>query len=248
MQVYRNDQYIQRRAKIGRYASFAGMGVLLVGLLFTWFDRSAEGITLSFLALIGGFVLSQVGIYYSNRFARPERPDQFLVKALKGFDDRYVLLQFETPADHVLITPNNCLVFTIKMQGKAIRYDNGKWKSQGRFRSIFLWMANDSLGNPGKEAQVEADALSRYLAKQLPDVEAPIKPVIVFANPTAEVDAAESPIPAVHVKKLKDWLRGPGKAGSLTPATHDKLVQLLTPSHPAEPEQPEQSEQSESEQ
>ncbi len=246
MQVYRNDRYIQRRAKIGRYASLAGMGILLLGLLVTWFV-GPEGITLSFLALIGGFVLSQIGIYYANRFSRPERPDQFLDKALKGFDDRYVLLQFETPANHVLITPSNCLVFVIKMQGRAIRYENGKWKSQGRFRSLFLWMANDSLGNPTKEAAIEADTLSRYLAKQLPDVEIPVKPVILFANPSAEVDAANSPVPAVHAKKLKDWLRGPGKAGPLTPDAHDKLVQLLTPSHPAEPEQPEQSEQSEPE-
>ncbi len=242
MQIYRNDQYIKRRARIGRYASLAGMGVLLLGLLVTWF-AGPEGITLSFLALIGGFILSQVGLYYANRFSRAERPDEFLAKALKGFDDRYILLQYEAPANHVLITPSNCLVFAIKMQGGTIRYQNGKWKGAGRFRSLFLWLASDSLGNPVKDAELEANSLSRYLTKQLPEVEIPIQPVILFANPTAEVEASGSPLPAVHAKKLKDWLRGPGKAGPLNSATHDKLVQLLTPAYPAQPEDSKQPEQ-----
>ncbi len=228
MQIYRNDQYIQRRAKIGRYASLSGMGVLALGLIVTWFV-GPEGVALSFLALIAGFVLSQVGLYYANRFSRPERPDEYLAKALKGFDDRYLLLQYETPAGNVLITPNSCLVFTIKMQGGPIRYENGKWKSRGRLRGLFLWLATDSLGNPVKDAQIEAGALSRYLAKQLPDVQIPLQPVILFGNPTAEVDAADSPVPAVHVKKLKDWLRGPGKSGTLDSAGRDKLIQLLKP-------------------
>jgi hypothetical protein len=228
MQIYRNDNYIRRRSKIGRYSSLAGMGVLLIGLLITWFV-GPEGVALSILALIAGFILSQVGLYYANRFSRAERPDEFLSKALKGFDDRYILLQFETPASHVLITPNSCLVFTIKMQAGLIRYQNGKWKGAGRFRSLFLWLASDSLGNPVKEVGVEVDSLSRQLAKQLPEVEVPLQPVILFGNPNAEVEANESPVPAVHAKKLKDWLRGPGKAGDLDSTTRDQLVQLLIP-------------------
>ena len=228
MQIYRNDQYIRRRAKLGRYASFSGMGVLFVGLLVTWFV-GPEGVTLSFLALIGGFVLSQVGLYYANRFSRAERPDEFLSKALKGFDDRYILLQFETPAQQVLITPNSCLVFAIKMQAGTIRYQNGKWKGRGRFRSLFLWLASDSLGNPVKEAELEVGALARHLEKRLPEMTVPIQPVILFGNPNAEIDANESPVPAVHAKKLKDWLRGPGKGGELDSTTRDKLIEALTP-------------------
>jgi len=228
MQVYRNDQFIKRRAKLGRYISLAGMGVLLVGLIVTW-SAGPEGLVLSMLALIVGFVLSQVGLYYSNRFARPERPDQVLVKALKGFDNRYHLFQFTCPAGNVLVTPSACVVFTIKMQGNEIRYQNGKWKHAYGWRSFFLWLATDSLGNPSKEAAAEADGLRRYLAKQLPGVEVPIQPVIVFGSPAAIVDAADSPVPAIHYKKLKDWLRGLGKAGNLEPEARDQLIGLLSP-------------------
>jgi len=85
------------------------------------------------------------------------------------------------------------------------------------WQSLFLWLAGDSLGNPSREAAGEADTLRRYLAKKLPGVEIPIQPVIVFGNTTAEVEAGDSPIPALHFKKLKDWLARTGKSGSLGP-------------------------------
>ena len=228
MQIYRNNQYIQRRAKFGRYANLGGMGILLIGLIINLSSRT-EGLWLSMLALIVGFALYQVGMHYTLRFGRPDRPDQVLVKALKGFDNRYYLFQFTSPAGNVLVTPNACLAFTVRMQGKSIQYRHGKWQHSMGWRGIFFWLAGDSLGNPSKEVEGEADTLRRYLAKKLPGVEVPIQPVIVFGNTTAEVEAGDSPIPALHFKKLKEWLRGPGKSGSLGAEARDQLVELLSP-------------------
>jgi hypothetical protein len=228
MQIYRNDPFIQRRAKLGRYANFGGMGILLFGLIVNLSMRT-EGLLLSMLALIVGFALYQVGMYFTLRYGRPDRPDQILVKALKGFDHRYHLFQFTSPAGNVLVTPNACLVFSIKMQGKVIQYRGGKWKHTLGWQKFFLWLAGDSLGNPSREAQGEAETLLRYVAKKLPDVEVPVQPVIVFGNATAEVDAGDCPMPALHYKKLKDWLRGPGKSGSLKPEARDQLIGLLSP-------------------
>ncbi len=228
MQVYRNDQFIQRRAKMGRYANLGGMGILLVGLILN-LSRQMEGLWLSMLALIVGFALYQVGMYFTLRYGRPDRPDRVLVKALKGFDNRYYLFQFTSPGGNVLVTPNACLVFTIKMQGKSIQYRNGKWHHSMGWRGIFFWLAGDSLGNPTREATGEADTLRRYLAKKLPGVEVPIQPVIVFGNSTAEVEAGDSPIPALYYKKLKDWLRGPGKSGGLGTEARDQIIGLLSP-------------------
>jgi hypothetical protein len=228
MQIYRNDQFIQRRAKFGRYANLGGMGILLLGLIVN-LSMQMEGLLLSMLALIVGFALYQVGMYFTLRYGRPERPDQVLVKALKGFDHRYHLFQFTSPAGNVLVSPNACLVFTVKMQGKVIQYQRGKWKHLVGWQGIFFWLAGDSLGNPSRDAASEADVLKRYLAKKLPGVEVPIQPVIVFGNTSAEVDAGDCPIPALHYKKLKDWLRGPGKTGSLDPEAREQIIGLLSP-------------------
>ncbi len=228
MQIYRNDQFIQRRAKIGRYANWGGMGILLLGLIIN-ISSPLEGLLPSMLALIAGFVLYQVGMYFTLRYGRPDRPDQVLVRALKGFDNRYCLFQFTSPAGNVLVTPNACFAFTIKMQGKGIQYHNGRWKHSIGWQGAILWLAGDSLGNPSREAEGEAETVQRYLAKKLPGVEIPVQPVIVFGNSTAEVDAGECPIPALHYKKLKDWLRGPGKSGSLSSEVRDQLIGLLSP-------------------
>jgi hypothetical protein len=228
MQVYRNDQLIQRRAKLGRYANLGGMGILLLGLILN-LSMQTEGLLLSMLALIVGFALYQVGMYYTLRFGRPDRPDQILQKSLKGFDNRYLLFQYTGPAGNVLVTPNACFAFTIKMQGNGIQYRNGKWKHNLGWQKWFLWLAGDSLGNPTKEAVAEAEVLRRFIAKKLPGLEVPIQPVILFGNATAEVDAGDSAVPALHFKKVKDWLRGPGKSGDLKPGARDQLIGLLSP-------------------
>jgi hypothetical protein len=219
------------------------MGILLFGLIVNLTMRY-EGMLLSMLALIVGFILYQIGMYYTLRFGRPERPDQILVKALKGFDNRYYLFQFTSPAGNVLVSPNACLVFTIKMQSKGIQYREGKWKHVIGWQRLFLWLAGDSLGNPSRDAGGEADVLQRYVTKKLPGVDVPIQPVIVFGNAAAEVDPGDCPIPALHYKKLKDWLRGPGKSGPLRPEARDQLIGLLSPPS-AVVESAEEEEQSE---
>jgi len=121
------------------------------------------------------------------------------------------------------------LVFAVKMQGHGIQYHGGKWTHVMGWQKFFLWLAGDSLGNPSRDAMAEVDSLQRYLAKKLPGVEIPLQPVIVFGNATAEVDAGECPIPALHYKKLKDWLRGPGKTGDLPATAREQLIGLLSP-------------------
>ncbi len=231
MRIYRNDQFIRRRAKIGRYAFFGGSGVLILGLIISFTSQTNLALfPLSFLCLIIGFILTQISVYYGGRYARQNRPDEVLAKALKGFDDRYTLFQYATPATNVMFTPNACYAFAVKMQSGTIIYENGKWKHKvGGARRFFLAFNQDSLGNPAREAEIEANALRRFLTKHLPDVEVPVQPVIVFGSDQAEVEANESPIPTMHVKKLKDWLRGPGKSGELSAAVRDQAIKLFEP-------------------
>jgi hypothetical protein len=226
MRIIRNEKFIKQRASLGRYVSIAGLVILVVGLLISF--TTPELFYVSFLCLIIGFLCSQVGIYLANRYIRVDRPDEVLQKALKGFDDRYGLYQYTSPAGNVFLTPTNCLVFTVKLQSGSIEYRNGKWRHHVAGLKRFLgWMTQESLGNPTRDVETEISSLHRYLVKKLPDLDIPIQPVIVFGSPNAEVNAGNAPVPAVHAKKLKEWLRSTGKSGSLTAEMHDKLVELL---------------------
>ena len=229
MRIIRNDPFIKRRAKLARYFSLGSMGVLLLGLVIS-FSNNIELLPISFVALILGFIGSQVGIYLGNRYSRADRPDEVLAKSLKGFDDRYTLYQYTAPVGNLLLTPNACIVFVVKLQAGAIEFRNGKWRHHVKgLKRIFGFMTQETLGNPGQDADIEVSSLHRHLEKKLPGVEVPIQPVIVFGNPLADVDAGTSPVPALHAKKLKDWLRGAGRSGGLSADAHDQLVQLFEP-------------------
>lgn len=226
MRLIRNDKLIKQRAGLGRYVSIGGMVVLVIGLLISF--SSPELFYISFLCLIVGFLCSQIGIYLTNRYARIDRPDEVLSKALKGFDDRYALYEYTSPAGSVFLTPSSCFVFTVKPQSGSIEYRDGKWRHRtGGLRRLFGWMTQEGLGNPTREAMAEASTLQRFFAKKLPEVEVSVQPIIVFGSPGADVNAADSPVPAVHAKKLKEWLRSRAKSGNLDAETRAKVAGLL---------------------
>lgn len=83
MQIIRNEELVQRRKKLGQITSFLGLGIVIGGLIFTWVapgKNVPESLLLyvPLLTLLVGFILSNVGIYYTNRWGRSPRPDEIL--------------------------------------------------------------------------------------------------------------------------------------------------------------------------
>ncbi len=228
MRVIQNDQYIKSRGRIGRYALFGGLGILVVGLLISLNPQGFDLFPISLACLIIGVILSQVGGYYVRRFDRGDLPHLALSKALKGFDDRYTLVHYGTPAAHVLLAPDAVYAIVAKPQAGQISFQNGRWRNPTGLRRLFTWMSEEGLGNPTREATAEVARLQRYLARRLPDTPIEVEPLVVFLHPNATVDAAATPMPALHVKKLKDWLRTRSR-GSLTREARAALGRLLEP-------------------
>ncbi|MGH2593792.1 MAG: nuclease-related domain-containing protein [Anaerolineae bacterium] len=228
MRVIQNEKYIRSRSRLGRTIFFGGLGLLIVGLLISLGPQSIALLPVSLLCLILGLVLSQAGGYYVRRFDRGELPHVALARALKGFDDRYTLVNYGTPASHVLLTPDAVYVIVAKPQAGHISYQNGRWRNPTGLRRLVTWMSEEGLGDPTREARAEVARLQRYLARQLPDTPIEAQPLIVFLHPNAEVDAAAAPTPALHVKKLKDWLRSRPK-GDLARDSRTALSRVFEP-------------------
>lgn len=230
MRVIQNDKYIRSRGRIGRYVFFSGFGLLIVGLLVSLSaqttGQSVERFPISVACLILGMIMSQAGGHYVRRFDRGELPHVRIAQALKGFDDRYTLVNYGTPASHVLLTPDTVYTILVKPQTGRIWFENGKWKNPVGLRRIFTWMTDEGIGHPTRQAELEVNRFQRYIARQLPDTPVEAQPLIVFISPSAEVEAGASPTPAVHVKKLKDWLRARPK-GDLSREARAALDQLF---------------------
>ncbi len=76
MYIISNDRLIRRNNRLGLIATFTGLAVLGIGMYISF--TKPKLISVSMLALLLGFILSQVGIYYSNRWGRSPRPDEVL--------------------------------------------------------------------------------------------------------------------------------------------------------------------------
>ena len=204
MRIISNTQKIERNRKIGLFTSFGSLVVLVIGLVLSF---QPNMIGLAYGALLVGLISSQVGIYYGNRWGRSPRIDERLNQGLKGLDDRYTLYHYITPVPHLLTGPSGVWVIVPQYQEGRITYENKRFKQYGVgvFKRFF---AQEGLGRPELEAQAYQQDLQKFLQKELPEEKIPqVQPLIVFINPKATVQVAESPTPTMHLEKLKDFMR-----------------------------------------
>ncbi len=224
MIIVRNEKLIKRNTQIGKYSGIISIVILGGGMYLSF--QYQDQIMYSMVALILGFALSQVGIFYSNRFGRSPRPDQELDNALKGLDDQYALYHYLSPVPHLLVGPAGIwILFPYLTKGKIIFDDKkGRWKKIGG--NLYMkFFAQDSIGNPAQEINSAIKQLQKGLGK-IPDFEFPvIKSALVFMNEHAEVDAENAPYPTLHARQLKKVIRKEAKGDTALPIPVLKTVQ-----------------------
>jgi hypothetical protein len=211
MEIITNERLVRRNARVGQITSLVGLLVLAGGMYISFTQPQLFGLSLA--ALLVGFALSQIGIYFGNRWSRRPRPDETLSQALKGLDDRYHLYHYETPASHLLVGPAGVWVFLPRHQKGTITYDEekGRWRQRGGNLYLKIF-AQEGLGRPDLEIGGEMSAAHNYLSRLLPDDEVPeVHAALVFTNESTNVEADSAPSPTLPVKKLKDFIRKEAK-------------------------------------
>jgi len=239
MQIITNEKLIKNRARLGRIASFAGLAVLILGLVASLSPHelltSPQWMLASFGCLFVGFVLSQVGLYHANRWVKEPRADQTLVKILKGFDDRYHLYNYVLRAPHVLLAPFGLCVINPKDQGGKVRCQGEKWRHATGWKRILRLFGQQGLGNPTKEVRAEVERLRRFLAQQLSDPalssaeveEVPIEGVVVFTNPQVDLETENPAVPVLDGKQFKSFLRSLSKERPIPSSQRKQLAEIL---------------------
>lgn len=224
MIVLRDEHRIARLKQIGTYANFLGMGVLIAGLVLPFiFSENPNILLFQLLAIPGGWLLSQVGIYLTHRYFRDPRPDEVLDDALRKVAKEGRMYHYVLPAPHVLLTASGPIVFTLKYQVGNIRYADGKWKQSGMslVRRLF---GQEGLGNPERDAQRDLQKLVGFLEKEVPELEEiPVGVMLVFTSKGVELDVVDSPIPAYHFTKLKGVFKRTTQGPPLPEESYDLL-------------------------
>ena len=228
MNIIKNEKLIKRNSKIGQYTSLGALVVLGVGMyisftrpeLFVW----AVG------ALLLGFTLTQVGMYFGNRWGRSPRPDEKLDSGLKGLHKDFSIYHWATPVAHLLVGPAGVWVLIPYHQRGQVSYRKNRWKmSGGGFLQNYMRLfGQEGLGRPDLEAEAEINSIHKLFAKELDEDEIPaINAALVFTTDGVEIEADEAPMPALPLKKLKDFMRNKAKEKPISAQDLDRVKAVL---------------------
>lgn len=244
MLVHTDEKLVKTRKRIGQIASFAGMGVLFGGLLYSCqaqpafqegTNPSIEAALISWVALIGGFILVSVGRNNSSRWGGQFPAHEVLTNSLKGLDNRHRLYNYapQLPTDHLLLTPYGLAAFVSRPNFGAITNQGDRWGREGGIKKILMYFAEGSIGNPTRDAVSMGEELKKWLNEQLGDQVAnsvPLQTAVVFTHPRASLNVKDPVVPVLGGKDIRAFVRGgDGKSrkARLPTDLRRKLVDVL---------------------
>jgi hypothetical protein len=184
----------------------------------------------SLVALLLGFTLTQVGMYMGNKFGRSPRPDEKLDAGLKGLQNEYVMYHYTTPVSHLLVGPAGVWVVMPYHQRGQVSFKKNRWqmKGGGFLQGYMRIFGQEGLGRPDIEIDNEIKSLRKHLLKHMEESELPeINALMVFTNEDVEVEAEDSPVPALKLKQLKDFMRQRAKENKLPSEILNRLKAIL---------------------
>ncbi len=204
---------MRRMATVGRYTSFLGMAALIGGFVLAFLPENIIGpqstlLLYQLIALSGGWMISQIGMYLSHRYVRDPRPDEVLDDVLKKVAKNGRLYHYALPAPHILLMPYGLIIINAKYQGGEISVNSdGRWVQKGVGMRKFF--GQEGIGKPVIEVEKMVQSTAAFLNKHAPTVdEIPIAPMIVFTTKgVSELDLKKSAVPAMHYKKVRGFLK-----------------------------------------
>lgn len=195
-------EMIRRRATYAHTASLGGLLLLLASVVLPLFKPNLA--TPAVVLLIIGFSVSAAGVYLANTWVKKPRPEDSMEKALKGLSDSYRLYHYLLPCEHLLLTPSGLVVLeTINLDG-SFSYTQGRWKQKMSMNRALRFVFDERLGDPIARAQRCCEQIQHRLESKLGDgFSIPVSPVVVFINPSTELEVDKAPIPVVTNRRLE---------------------------------------------
>jgi hypothetical protein len=222
MKVISNEKLINKYSNLGKYLNLGAIAILFGGMAITWLRTDL--FYLSLIALFAGFILSQVSIFFINRWGRRPRPDERITSSLKGLTNDYTLYHYNTPVSHLLVGPAGVWTILPYFQRGTISYEKNRWKQRGGgFGQAYLKMfAQEGLGRPDLDSKSDIDKLTEFFTQAMGREIPEIKSVLVFTDKRADLHVEAAPIPAMAAENLKEFIRKQAKEkpmpGNLIPS------------------------------
>ncbi len=240
MKIVIDEKKVKRYRKIGQYTSLAALAILLGGFvialsqIITTFQAGATApvineqmLTYAYIAMFIGLVLTQISLYFGNRWGRKETVDQSISNSLKGLDDRYTLYHYTAPVPHLLLGPAGIWIISPMYQAGTITYERNRFRQSG-VRLFTRLFSQEGIGRPDLEVDGYLQDFNKFVQKNLKDQKISDPGiVIVFTNPKASLQIEGAPYAAISVEKLKDFVRRKAKEQMASLEKLKPLVELL---------------------
>ena len=220
-----NQRKIARRAALSNIASVGGLLALLASVVVPLFKP--QYMSFAYGLMIAGLGVAMTGIYFANRWVKKPRPEASLDVALKSLSNAHRLYHYPSlPSDHVLLTPNSLVVLETVNLASHFTYKNGHWREMIGVGRALRYIVEEHLGDPFKSARGSAQFLEDQLSQVIEGTaRLPVKAVVVFTHPAAQVEAENPPLPVCKPDKLKKHLQIQGPR--LEQAVYDQVTEFL---------------------
>lgn len=228
MKIIKNEKLIKRNSVIGQWLSLGALGVLGLGMYISF--TKPDLFTYSLICLLIGFIMTQVGMYMGSRWGRSPRPDEKIDSGLKGLHSEFILYHYATPAAHLLVGPSGVWALLPYHQRGKISFEKNRWKMRGGgfLQGYMRIFGQEGIGRPDLDAQNEVITMRKFFSKNMGESAIPeVKAVLVFTSDEIELDAGDSPIPAMKLKQFKEFMRQNSKSRVLSNGQIIELTQFF---------------------
>ena len=217
MQIVTNEPHVKRNRLIAQILFIVSLVILIGGLIFT------NTIALSTNALMIvpcivmpiGLITTLISVRLTNQYVRPPHPEVAIREGVRGLSRDGILYNYVAPVNHVLVAPYGVFTLTTRLQDSRFKIEGDKWtswKARGPLAPLFLFLKQEGLGDPFKDAASEAEAIQALVDKALPLANIKVQPIVVFTSTRATLEVIDPTIPVVHADpkqkpSLKNQLR-----------------------------------------
>ncbi|MBX3085917.1 MAG: hypothetical protein KF716_30050 [Anaerolineae bacterium] len=202
MRVIVNEPKLRRNKFLAQVLFFASLGILFVGLLL---NASLALSPLFWIVPCGilplGLLATITSVRLTNEYVRVPHPEDALEGGLKNINRRSILYHYMPSANHVLVTPTGIYALHVLFHSRNFVINGDQWvdsKAKGPLAPLFMFLRQEGIGKPFKDAEMEAAKIQLVVDKALPDAKIEVQPIVVMIGPKVTVEASRPQYPVVY--------------------------------------------------
>lgn len=232
MRTVRHSQYIKQQKTKSKW--FAAIGFLILSSAM-FLAMLPNALLFAYVAMIGGFILFNIGMQGIGRWTRNPRNDQILDVRMKNLSDQVTLVHYARltdekgkakVVDHLAVYNGGLLILNGKEVDGQVEQRKSAWRKKGGMIRKMFAFSGPQLGNPSFENDRLVPLVESWLAEN--NIEVDVTAATVFLHPRVELSIEEPDYPVLHAEEIPEFMHDLPADETFTADEKSHLVQLLS--------------------